>query len=294
MQILVQLLLHSLIAGGIYSLVAAGFSLIYTTNKFIHFAHGAVVTVGAYALYQTSLLGLSLMASVVTSIIICMILGYILNKVIYKSLRKQSASSVIMLITSICLLILLESIILLIFGANVRTVSLLHASSSLQVFGAHITILQLLIVFSAVLLLLSLYLFMSKTKLGKAIRAVSNNKQLSEVIGISSERVYMSSFIIGSAIAGIAGILVGLEQNLDPMMGSKLMIKALAASVIGGIGNVYAAVLGAFFLGFAENFGIWYLPSGYKDAIAFGVLFIFLVFRPQGMMGQPESNIKVN
>jgi branched-chain amino acid transport system permease protein len=126
---------------------------------------------------------------------------------------------------------------------------------------------------------------MKKTKLGKAMRAVSDNKDVAEVLGISAEKIYSWSFIIGSIIAGIAGILVGLEQNLEPTMGTKLMIKGFTGAVIGGIDSVPGSILGSFLLGLAENFGIWFLPSGYKDAIAFIILFIFLLFRPQGILG---------
>ena len=122
-------------------------------------------------------------------------------------------------------------------------------------------------------LLALLFLFMKKTKIGKAMRAVSDNKDVAEILGISSEKIYNWSFIIGSAIAGIAGILISLEQSLEPTMGTGLIIKGFTAAIIGGIGSIPGAILGAFLLGFAENFGIWYLPSGYKDAIAFVLLF---------------------
>ena len=117
------------------------------------------------------------------------------------------------------------------------------------------------------------------------MRAVADNKEMAEVVGISSERIYSLAFVVGSAIAGVAGILVGLEQNLEPMMGTNLMIKGFTGAIIGGIGSVPGAILGSFLLGFAENFGIWFLPSGYKDAIAFVILFIFLLFKPQGILG---------
>ena len=130
---------------------------------------------------------------------------------------------------------------------------------------------------------------MKKTKIGKAMRAVADNKEMAEVVGISSERIYSLAFVVGSAIAGVAGILVGLEQNLEPMMGTNLMIKGFTGAIIGGIGSVPGAILGSFLLGFAENFGIWFLPSGYKDAIAFIILFIFLLFRPQGILGIKKS-----
>ena len=126
---------------------------------------------------------------------------------------------------------------------------------------------------------------MKKTKLGKAMRAVADNKEAAEIVGISTEKIYAWVFIIGSAIAGAAGILVGLEQNLEPTMGTNLMIKGFTGAIIGGIGSIHGAILGAFFLGIVENFGIWFLPSGYKDAIAFTILLAFLLFMPYGILG---------
>ena len=281
-----QLFANGLIAGAIYALVAAGFSLIYSVCKFVHFAHGAVIAFSAYFLYFLfSTLGLNFAFSVVLAIIFASLLGLLVNQVVYKQLRKRKASNVILLISGFALLILFESLILLLFGADVKTIGYLKIAKGLEVLGAIITPLQIVIILTSLVLLFLLFFFMKKTKTGKAMRAVADNKEVAEIIGISSEKIYNWSFIIGSAIAGIAGILVGLEQNLEPTMGTGLMIKGFTAAIIGGIGSVPGAILGSFLLGFAENFGIWYLPSGYKDAIAFIILFIFLLFRPQGILG---------
>jgi branched-chain amino acid transport system permease protein len=281
-----QLLINGLIAGAIYALVACGFSLIYSVCKFVHFAHGAVIAVSAYFLYFLfSMLGLNFVFSVILSIIFTSFLGFLINQFVYKQLRKRKASNVILLIASVALLIFFESLILLLFGADVKTIGYIKISKGIEIFKAIITPLQIVIIIVSIILLISLFLFMKKTKIGKAMRAVSDNKDVAEIIGISAEKIYNWSFIIGSAIAGIAGILVGLEQNLEPTMGTNLMIKGFTAAIIGGIDSVPGAILGAFLLGFAENFGIWFLPSGYKDAIAFIILFIFLLFRPQGILG---------
>ncbi|NQU77959.1 branched-chain amino acid ABC transporter permease [Candidatus Falkowbacteria bacterium] len=286
---LAQLFFNGLIAGAIYALVAAGFSLIYSTGKFIHFAHGAVVAVAAYFLYTFfSILGLNFYLAVILTIISSGFFGWIINKIIYEPLRRKKASNVILLIASVALLILLESLILLIFGADVKTIGFIKIAKGLEIFSAVITPLQIIIILSSLVLLLILYLFMKKARLGKAMRAVSDNKDVAEIVGISSKKIYSWSFIIGSAIAGVAGILVGLEQNLEPMMGTHLMIKGFTAAIIGGIGSVPGAILGAFLLGLVENFGIWFLPSGYKDAIAFVILFIFLILRPQGILGRKK------
>lgn len=280
-----QLLINGLIAGAIYALVASGFSLIYSICKFVHFAHGAVIAVAAYILYALfSLLGMNFWLAVILTIILISIFGSVMN-LIYKQLRKRKASNVILLIASFALLILIESLILLFFGADVKTIGFIKIAKGIEILGAIITPLQIFIVISSFILFALLFFLMKRTKIGKAMRAVSDNKDVAEIVGISSERIYMWTFIIGSAIAGIGGILIALEQNLEPMMGTNLIIKGFTAAIIGGIGNVPGAILGAFLLGFAENFGIWFLPSGYKNAIAFGILLIFLLFRPQGILG---------
>lgn len=286
MSILTQLIINGLIAGAIYALVASGFSIIYSVNKFVHFAHGATIAFSAYVLYFLfAVSGLNFGFSVILAIIFAALLGLVMNVVVYKELRKRKSSSVILLIASFALLILLESLILLYFGADVKTIGYIEVSKGMEFLGAIITPLQVVIILTSFVLLALLFLFMKKTKIGKAMRAVSDNKDVASILGISPVRIYNWSFIIGSAIAGIAGVLVALEQNLEPTMGTGLIIKGFTAAIIGGIGSVPGAILGAFLLGFAENFGIWYLPSGYKDAIAFVILFLFLLFRPNGILG---------
>jgi len=285
-SIFLQLLVNGLIAGSIYALVASGFSLIYSINKFIHFAHGATIAFSAYAFYFLfAALGLGFWWSVILTIIFAALLGWAMNFFVYKQLRAKKTSSVILLIASVGLLILLESLILILFGADVKVINLVEVQKGIGLWGFIITPLQIVILAVSVALLVALFVFMNKTKIGKAMRAVADNKEVAEIVGISSEKIYTYSFIIGSAVAGVAGILIGAEQNLDTTMGTQLMVKGLAAAIIGGVGSIHGAVLGAFLLGIVENFGIWYLPSGYKDAIAFILLFLFLLLRPQGILG---------
>ncbi|MFA5029536.1 MAG: branched-chain amino acid ABC transporter permease [Patescibacteria group bacterium] len=281
-----QLLINGLIAGAIYALVASGFSLIYSTCKFIHFAHGAVVTFSVYIAYLLfSNLGVNFWLAIILAVAFAAFLGWLINLIVYKPLRNRKTSPVILLVTGFAVLILLESLILMFFGADVKTIDFIEIAEGWQFFGAVITPLQIVIIAVALVLFVLLFLLMKTTRLGKAMRAVSDNKEVAEVVGIPAEKIYSWSFIIGSAIAGIGGILIGLEQNLEPTMGTNLVIKGFTAAIIGGIGSVPGAVLGSFLLGLAENFGIWYLPSGYKDAIAFVILFIFLLFMPHGILG---------
>lgn len=281
-----QLLINGLVAGSIYALIASGFSLIYSTNKFVHFAHGGVVSISAYILYLLfSKIGIDFYLAAFLTIISSAIIGYIINKIIYAPLRKKNASSSVMLVASLGILILIESLNLLFFGAELKTIQFITIKQGLNIFGASITLLQLFIVFISMSLFVGLYFFMKRSRIGMAMRAVSDNKNIAEIVGISSEKIYQWSFIIGSGIAGVAAILISLEQNIQPTMGTSLIIKGFTGAIIGGIGSVPGAVLGSLLLGFSENLGTTFLLSGYKDAIAFILLFLFLLFRPQGIWG---------
>ena len=219
------------------------------------------------------------------TLIFSVVVGLFMNNLIYRQLRNRGASNVILLIASFALLIFFESVVLMLFGADVKTLDYLKVQTGFQLFHAVVTPLQILIIASAFILFLVLLLFMKKSRLGKAMRAVSDNSEVAQIVGISPEKIYLWSFIIGSFIAGIAAILISLEQNLRPMIGTEIMVKSFAAAIIGGIGSVPGAILGSFLLGFSENYGIWFVDSGYKDAIGFGILLVFLIFRPRGILG---------
>jgi len=286
MSIFLQLLFNGLIAGSIYALVAAGFSLIYATNRFIHFAHGTMVTVSAYFLYWLfAMLGLNFYLAGILTIIFAGFLGWLSYVGFYKQLKLKKASNAVLLVASIGLLILMENLMLLIFGADVKSLNLLEITKGYEIGGAIITGLQIVIVISALVLLALLFLFVRCAKLGKTMRAVADNPGLANILGVDSDKICQYSFIIGSAIAGFAAILIALEQNIEPVMGLTLIIKGFTGAIIGGVTSLPGSILGSYLLGLAENFGIWYLPSGYKDAIAFVLLFLFLLIKPSGILG---------
>lgn len=284
MAIATQLILNGIIAGAIYALVASGFSLIYSVTKFMHLAHGAVLALGAYLLYTFAVAsGLNFWLSILLTLVCSCIAGVAIDWLVYKQLRKRRASGAVLLIASIAVLIFMNSLILAIWGADVKTVP--TRNPVFDVVGARITLIQVDIIVVSALLLLALWWLVKKTKLGKAMRAVADNKDVAQTVGIDPERIYTYTFAIGSFLAGIAGVLIGIEQNLYPQMGLSLVIKGFTGAVIGSLASVPGSVLGSFILGLVENIGIWWLPSGYKDAIAFVLLFIFLLFKPSGLLG---------
>jgi len=285
-DVLPQLIANGIIAGSIYALIASGFSLIYATNRFIHFAHGTMVAGSAYFVYLFFVLvGLNFFVSAILAVLCTSVLGALLYSIVYRPLQKRGSSHAILLIASLGLYILLENSLLLIFGADVKTLHLIPVTKGMEFFTAIITPLQVMIVLTAFVLLVILGLFMKYSKIGMIIRAVADNADLADTSGINTKRVQIIGFAIGSALAGVAGILIGLEQNIEPTMGTHLMIKGFAGAIIGGVTSIPGSVLGSYLLGLVENLGIWYLPSGYKDAIAFVLLFLFLLVRPQGILG---------
>ncbi|RMD66905.1 branched-chain amino acid ABC transporter permease [Candidatus Pacearchaeota archaeon] len=286
MPIALQYVLNGIITGSIYALVAAGFALIYSTNKFMHFAHGAVVVLAGYFFYSLfSSAHLSIFLALPLTLVFGSLVGLAVYKLAYQPMQKKRASNVVLLILSIALLILIENAIQAIYGADVQQLSVGSARSSLEFAGARITLLQLAIIASSVVFFIFLWLGMNKTSLGRKMRAVADSRELADIAGIDSRKVIAWSFVVGSFLAAFAGTLIGMEQNLTPTMGTNLMVKAFAGAVVGGVASVPGAIAGSYLVGLAENLGIVFLPSSYKDAIAFALLFIFLLAKPEGLFG---------
>ena len=281
-----QLLVNGLIAGGIYALVALGFSVIYRTVKFFHFAHGAVYTAGAYIGYTLAIqLKLHFVLAFLLAMVFAAVVGILIDRIVYRPLREKKASNLILLLASFGIFVFVQNLIQLIYGAQILSLRTGPVKEGYHIFSAVITPTQILILTVSVLLMFVLWSFIKKTKLGKAMRAVSDDPVAANVVGINPEKTILTSFALGSAWAGAAGILIALETNLEPTMGFAAILKGIIASIIGGIGSIPGAMFGGFFLGIAENLGIAWIPSGWKDAIAFAILIVFLLLRPHGILG---------
>jgi len=289
-----QLILNGIIAGSIYALIAFGFTAIYRTVKFFHFAHGVVFAVGAYFAYAFFILfDISAIISFFLSIALACLLGIAIDRFVYHPLRKNNAPNLVYLIASFGVFIFLQNLIQLIFGAQILTLRSGLVKEGHHILNAVITDIQILIIVASLALFVLGWLFIQRTKLGKAIRAVSDDPIGARVVGINSEKVILTAFAIGSALAGVAGILISLETNIEPTMGFNAILKGIIASIIGGIGSIPGALFGGLFLGLAENLGIWKIQAGWKDAIAFAILIIFLLLRPSGIMGVKTEKEKI-
>ncbi len=290
-----QLIVNGIIAGSIYALVALGFTVIYRTVKFFHFAHGVVYTAGAYLAYTVAREQLSDVSgqvsifvwifAVFVGVVGAGALGVVINKLVYYPLRQRKASNLIFLLASFGVFIFIQNLIALIYGNQILTLRTGPIKEGHHFLGAVITDIQILILVVSGLLLVILWLFIQRTKLGKAMRAVSDDPIAASVVGINPEKTILASFVIGSVLAGAAGILISLETNIEPTMGFSVLLKGIIASIIGGIGSIPGAMFGGFFLGLAENLGIWKISAGWKDSIAFAILIIFLLVRPRGILG---------
>jgi len=281
-----QLVLNGIIAGTIYTLVALGFTIIYRTIKFFHFSHGVVYAAGAYFAYTFFILfDINPLISFFLSIALASLLGIAIDRFVYHPLRKKNATNLVYLIASFGVFIFIQNLIQLIFGAQILTLRTGPVKEGHHFLGAVITDIQILILIASLTIFFLCWLFIQKTKLGKAVRAVSDDPIGARVVGINSEKVILTAFAIGSALAGVAGILICLETNIEPTMGLNAILKGIIASIVGGIGSIPGALFGGLFLGLAENLSIWKIQAGWKDAIAFAILIIFLLLRPSGIMG---------
>jgi len=177
---------------------------------------------------------------------------------------------------------------MIVAGADIKTFNL-PAQRGYEIGPVFITPVQLVIIATSLLAMVSLYLLLGRTKLGKAIRAVADDINLAEVAGINSNLVISAVFAIGSALAALAGALIGLDTNLQPTMGFNITVKAFAAVILGGLGSVPGAIVGGFLIGIAENLGVWVIPAVWKDTIAYGILIVMLFFRPNGIFGKKED-----
>ena len=274
--------------GSVYAIIALGYSMVYGIAKMLNFAHGDVIMIGAYICFcGTQYLGLPPVLSILLSVCVCTALGVTIEGIAYRPLRQ--ATSLAVLITAIGVSYLLQNLALLIWGANPKVFSSVIPLGSIRLFGGELIITgtSIVTVLVGILVMVSLTLFIGKTKMGKAMRGVSEDRGAAELMGINVNRTISLTFAIGSALAAVAGVLLcSTYPTLMPTTGSMPGIKAFTAAVFGGIGSIPGAMLGGILLGIIEILGKAYVSTELGDALVFAVLIIVLLVRPAGLLGK--------
>ncbi|MBS0369155.1 MAG: branched-chain amino acid ABC transporter permease [Proteobacteria bacterium] len=304
METLLQQTVNGLVVGSVYALVALGYTMVYGILGLINFAHGDVLMVGALValeairLIQTYApeLGLvpTLLGGLAASVLVCMVLGYTIERTAYRRLR--NAPRLAPLITAIGVSFLLQTIAMIIWGRNYHTFPQLVSTTPLEpVAGVFITPVQIAILVVSALLMVALMLLVNKTRLGRAMRATAENHKVASLMGVDTNKIIAATFIIGSALAAVAGVMFSSNYGIAHYaMGFMPGLKAFTAAVLGGIGNLGGAMLGGLVLGLVESIGAGYiedmsfgfLNSSYQDIFAFMILGIVLIFRPTGLLGE--------
>ncbi len=305
MDIFLQQIINGLVQGSIYALVALGYTMVYGIMGLINFAHGEVVMIGT--LVTISVTGLLLKAGVPlalagllgvsSSVVVCMALGWGLERIAYRPLR--NAPRLTPLITAIGMSIVLQNLAMIFWGRNYLTFPALLPKENYELFGAHFTSVQLIIVLVSAITMGGLLFLVYRTKLGMAMRATAQNPAVANLMGVNSNQVIAAAFVIGSALGALAGVMVGTYYEIAHyQMGFMLGLKAFTAAVLGGIGNLAGAMLGGVLLGIIEALGAGYigdltgdfLGSHYQDIFAFVVLIVVLMFKPSGLFGEKTGD----
>ncbi len=279
---LLQLLVYGIVLGSIITLGAIGVSLVFGILRFANFAHGDLMTVGAYFALVVANLQLSMWVAFPVAFLGTIGAALVIDRVLFRPLRRTAP--VILLISSFGVALILRSLVQLIWG-SANQVYEAGIQMPYVVMGLRIKPDQITIVLGAVVLVTALHLFLQNTKMGKAMRAMADNVDLARVTGIDTERVVVWTWVIAAGLAAAAGIFLGMDTRLHPVMGWKLLLPVFAAAILGGIGKPYGAIAGGLVIGIAQEFSTLFLSPAYKPAVAFGLMVVMLIVRPKGLMG---------
>ena len=289
MQMLISTIIDGLNLGSVYALVALGYSMVYGIAKMLNFAHGDVIMVGIYSIFVCLNANvLPVPVTMIVCVVVCALLGFVVEKLAYKPLRSSSSLSV--LITAIGVSYLLQNVALLIFKSDRKFLQSFIELGSLKLGEIEIPLISFVIWGTTLIIMFALDIFIKKTSMGRAMLAVSEDKGAAQLMGVNVNRTISLTFIIGSALAGVAAILYAAKyQNVDPYTGSVFGIKAFAAAVFGGIGSIPGAMIGGFTLGLIEALTIGFLPDSLaaaSDGVAYALLIIMLILKPSGLLGK--------
>lgn len=295
-----QQLINGLTVGSAYALIAIGYTMVYGIIGMINFAHGEIYMIGSYtslivitglATLNPAWLPLVLLVALICAIIVSSATGWAVERIAYRPVRGQHR--LIPLISAIGMSIFLQNYVHLAQGSrNIGFPALIEGGISIgnsDLFQASLSYMQITIFATTLVCMTALSLFISRSKIGRACRAVSQDRKMSNLLGIDTNRIIAATFVIGASLAAVAGLLLGMYYgSIDPLFGFIAGLKAFTAAVLGGIGSIPGAMLGGLILGVSESMTSGYLSGEYKDVVSFGLLILILLFRPTGLLGKPE------
>ena len=282
---MLQFLVNGLCLGAIIAIVGLGFGLVYNTTRVFHLAHGGIYVLTGYVAWLAIVLWkLPLVWGIPLALIVAALAGMFIDWAVYQPLARRSASTAVIMISSVGVQIVLENLLVLIFGSQPQ---ILRSSfvRTLNIGSIILTYVQVAQLLFGVVLTVSFWLFLKHTRVGQVCRAISDDETLSRVLGVRTARVHLLVFALGSIFAGVGSILVALDVGLDPYVGFSVVLTAAVACIIGGLQNFLAPAIGGFLLGIVQSLVIWQTSAQWKEAVTFGLLILFLLIRRQGLFG---------
>lgn len=288
-QMLLHLLLNTLIVGAGYGLMAMAFRLMYSVSPFFNMTLGAVGALGAYAAYGLiSLCGLSMWVGIIGAVVICALFSYFLEAGIYTPMRNHGASSMVLMVASLGVYTIFESVILLVFGPQYQNLGSIHSATTVHLGFASIPLVQALTIVAFFVCFAFLNYLLHHTFIGLKIRAVHDSASLANTIGMKNNQIILLVSVLTGIVLGVDGVLIGYDTGMTPTMGFNLLFKGMIGAIIGGLANLRGAFFGALFLAFAENVGVLIFASEWRDLIAFVIFITFLSLRPHGIFQKKE------
>lgn len=294
MSLFSQIFFNISVCTSTYLLISLSFSLIYYPTKFFHIANAAVITFGAYFVFLfANKFSIPFPVSIALAIAAATLFGILCEILVYRQMRKRNVPALAYLIASIGLYVILQNIISLYFGDDTKIINTGEIKVGNQIFGAYITTIQLITIGVSFVLFVSVNLFLHFQATGKSIRAVASNPELCNIYGISSNKVILVAFGIGSALAATAGILSAMDTNMTPTFGFNLLLYGVVAMIIGGVGSTRGLIAGSLLVATAQHLSAYYIDSKWMDATAYIILILFLIWKPLGFSGKRLKKVEI-
>lgn len=282
MEYFLQIATNSLVLASLYAILALGFNLLYSSNKFFDLSYASYIVIGAYAYFSLAKLNLGIIITTLLSLAITALFASLIETFLYKALRKKRSTGAVMMIASLGILTVAQAIIALIFTSNIQTLS--SSNETLTLYGIIVTYVQLALIALAITTYVIGYFVLRYISFGIQLRAIGDNEELAVTSQLPVARIRVISAVIAASLGALAAILYGMDTSIDPYMGMQLLLKGTIVAIIGGLGGVLYGIVGAIVLAIIENLAIWYIGGEWKDTIAFLILIIILLWRPTGIL----------